>query len=147
MDPYRYAPPPTVVDSLFAVPIHIEAVTGTIVFDGGTKTATADAEMQFTVGPDAGYPIFDLRQTIATAELDGTSVPPADMEHHNFGGGVNAQLRVIERWLDAGTTHTLVLGYPLGEPNSPNARDIVWEADPPASPLIFSSATLTRRDI
>ena len=68
---------------------------------------TAATEMQFTVGLDTGYPILDLHQQIASTTLDGVAVPSAEMAHHDSGGGTNAELRVLERWLTAGSTHSL----------------------------------------
>jgi hypothetical protein len=99
-------------------------VTASIVFDGTSKTAQCTAQMQFTLGPDAGYPFFDIRQTIATALLDGA---PVAIAHHDFGGGADAELRIMERWLAAGSAHTLTLTYALGTPDAPNARAIIWE--------------------
>lgn len=128
MSQFRYAPPSTTVDGLFAVSIQVEAVNGTITFDAAARAASATAEMQFTVGPDSGYPIFDLRQEIASATLDGVAVPPSDMAHHDFGGGANAELRVLERWLAARSAHLLALSYPVGTPDAPNARGVVWES-------------------
>lgn len=136
MSVFKYAPGPKVVDGLTAVPIHIDQVTGTMVFNGSSKTASCTAVLQFTVGPDGGYPFFDLRQTISTAKLDGVSFPVADLDHHDFGGGPDSELRVIEQWLAAGTSHTLELTYALGTPQAPNARAIIWE--PSSARLSFS---------
>jgi len=110
-----------------AVPVHINLVTASIIFDGASKTTQCTAEMQFTVGPDAGYPYFDLRQTVSTAILDGTSLPVSNIAHHDFGGGSDAELRILEQWLAADSSHTLALGYDLTTPDAPNARAIVWE--------------------
>ncbi len=128
MSPFDHAPSPKFVDGLFAVPIHIDGVTASIVFAADTGTTLCVAEMQFTVGPDSGYPFFDLRQTIETALLDGTPLPASDLGHHDFAGGPNCDLRILESWLDAGTSHTLSLTYTLGTPSSPNARAILWDA-------------------
>ena len=127
MSAFRHAPPPHAVDGLFAVPVRVDQITATFQINASTKTASATAEMAFTVGPQDGYPVFDLRQTISTATLDGIAVPPADIAHHDFGGGANAQYRILERWLTAGTAHVLALGYTLGTPAAPNSRGLVWE--------------------
>jgi hypothetical protein len=52
-----------------------------------------------------------------------------EIAHHDFGGGDNAEMRILQRWLAADTTHVLALDYPLSTPSSPNARGLVWEAD------------------
>ena len=74
---FHLAPPPKTVDGLLAVPIDIQAISATFVFDGAAQTASADATITYTVGPDAGNPIFDLRQTITEAWLDGAPFPLA----------------------------------------------------------------------
>ncbi|WP_235756248.1 hypothetical protein [Paracoccus salsus] len=107
----------------------IDQITAAFQIDGSTKSASATAQMAFTVGPHDGHPVFDLRQTISSATLDGVSVPPAGIAHHDFDGGPDAQMRVLERWLTAGTSHVLALSYSLGTPASPNARGLVWEAE------------------
>jgi hypothetical protein len=128
MSVFRYAPRPKVVDGLTAVPIHLDLVTASIVFDGSTKTTQCTAETLFTVGPDGGYPYFDLRQAIDTASLDGSPLAIADVAHHDFGGGTDTELRILERWLAAGSAHTLGLSYGLATPDAPNARAIIWES-------------------
>jgi hypothetical protein len=122
------APPPITVDGLHAVPVRVDQITASFQIDAAAKTASATAEMAFSVGPEDGFPVFDLRQTILAATLDGSLVPPSDIAHHDFGGGANAQMRILERWLTAGTAHVLALTYPLDTPASPNSRGLVWEA-------------------
>ena len=129
MSVFRYAPGPLIVDGLIAVPIHIDLITAAIVFDGATKDTQCSAEMQFTVGPEGGYPYFDLRQGIETATLDGMPLAISEIAHHDFGGGTNAELRVLERWLAANSSHTLAFTYGVDTPNAPNARGIIWESD------------------
>lgn len=129
MNVFQYAPGPKLVDGLMAVPIHIELVTANIIFNGTTKTASCTAEMQFTVGANAGYPYFDIRQTIETATIDGSALAISDLSHHDFGGGADAELRILQRWVAADSVHTLVLTYQLTTPNAPNARAIIWEPD------------------
>lgn len=128
MSEFSQAPPPVTVDGHYAVPVRVDQITASFQIDASAKTASATAEMAFTVGPETGYPVFDLRQTISTAMLDGSPVSPSDIAHHDFGGGANTQMRILERWLTAGTAHVLALGYPLDTPASPNARGLVWEA-------------------
>lgn len=128
MSVFQYTPGSKFVDGLMAVPIHLNLVKANIVFDGSTKTTQCTAEIQFTVGPDAGYPYFDLRQTINTAVLDGTPLIVSNIAHHDFGGGADAELRILEQWLAADSSHTLVLTYALTTPDAPNARSVIWES-------------------
>ncbi len=134
-DPFAHAPPVKVVDGLTAVAIDIQTVVATIVFDAAAKSATLDAVVDFTMGPVAGNPVFDLRQPITAATLDGVSVPPAQMAHHDFGGGSDAKLRVIERVLAPGSANTLTLHSTLATPDAQNANPIGW--DPVSTRLYF----------
>lgn len=131
---FDLAPPSKTVDGLLAVPIDIQQVNATLVFNGSTSFGDGDATMQFVVGPQDGNPIFDLRQTITGAWLDGASVPVAHMAHHDFGGGTHSQLRVLESVLAAGSTHTLRVTYDLGVPQASTAGSyqpaITWTAGP-----------------
>ncbi|HEY0060651.1 MAG TPA: hypothetical protein VGC21_00945 [Telluria sp.] len=115
---FHLAPPPKTVDALVAVPIDIQTVDAAFVFDGATSTATADVTISYTVGPTAGNPIFDLRQTIAAAWLDGVALPPAQLAHHSFGSASFTDLRVIASVQAAGSVHTLRLQYPLATPDA-----------------------------
>ncbi|HZW43356.1 MAG TPA: hypothetical protein VFF32_03045 [Dermatophilaceae bacterium] len=115
---FDLAPQPKTVDGLLAVPIDIASIDATLVFDGGTQTASADATITYTVGPTAGNPIFDLRQTVGQAWLDGAPFPPGQLAHHGFGTGAFTDLRVVESVQGAGSVHTLRLQYPLAMPSS-----------------------------
>lgn len=128
MTVFHNAPRPKLVDGLLAVPMHIINVSATITFDAATQSASATAEMTFEVGPDAGSPIFDLRQTIISATLNGVVITIGDLVHHDFGLGLDHGLRIIDRTLAAGSTHVLSLTYAVDLPNAPNARDVVWLA-------------------
>lgn len=79
---FDLAPPAKIVDGLMAVPIDVRRITASLTFDGATQTAAGDATLEFVVGPQAGNPIFDLRQTITAAWLDGVAVPVARLGHH-----------------------------------------------------------------
>lgn len=126
MNVFQNAPPPSLVDGLQAVPIHITNVAAAITFAAAMQSASATAEMAFEVGPDTGSPIFDLRQTITGASLDGTAIAVDDLAHHDFGPGTSHGLRIIDRTLAAGTAHVLNLTYNVDQPDAPNARDVVW---------------------
>lgn len=133
--PFRHAPPVVNIDGLQAVPIDITNVTASFIFDAATQTATADATMAFVMSPATGHPIFDLRQTIIEAWLDGVSIAPSDLDHHDFGGGLDAELRIAESSppLAAGSSHTLRVRYNLTLPQASTAGSyqpqITWNSD------------------
>jgi hypothetical protein len=131
---FDLAPPAKVVDGLLAVPIDIQRVTAILAFDGATSSGTGDATVEFTMGAQAGRPIFDLRQTIGAAWLDGAPLAAAALAHHDFGGGLQAQLRVIDAPLAAGSAHTLRVTYALGLPQASGAGSyqpgMTWSGGP-----------------
>ena len=115
---FYLAPPSKTVDGLLSVPIDIESINAVFTFDGAAQTATADATIVYTVGPTAGNPIFDLRQNVTQAWVDGAVFPVAQLAHHDFGTGMFTNLRVIEAAQAAGSVHTLRVRYVLALPNS-----------------------------
>ncbi len=115
---FDLAPPSKTVDGLLAVPIDIQSINAVFTFDGPAQTATADATIAYTVGPTAGNPIFDLRQNITQAWVDGVAFPVAQLAHHDFGVGTFTNLRVIEAVQAAGSVHTLRVQYGLALPDS-----------------------------
>jgi hypothetical protein len=115
---FHIAPPAKTVDGLLAVPMDIQSIDGSFLFNAGTSVATADVTISYTVGPTAGNPIFDLRQPITEAWLDGAVFPPAQLASHSFGAGMFDTLRVIESVQAAGSVHTLRVKYTMGIPNS-----------------------------
>src|SRR5712691_9101834 len=131
---FDLAPPAKTVDGLVAVPIDIQKITASLIFDGATSSGKGDATVEFTTGPQNGNPIFDLRQTITAAWLDGASLPVAQLAHHDFGGGTDAELRIVESILPSGTTHTLRVTYSLGTPQASTfgtyLPGLTWSAGP-----------------
>lgn len=131
---FDLAPPPATVDGLQAVPVDIQSIDAHLTFEGATASGTADVTLQFVMGPVDGHPVFDLRQTITAAWLDGASLAPAKLAEHDFGGGADAQLRIVEVSLAAWTTHALRLTYNLGPPQAPTIGsylpEMVWSAGP-----------------
>ncbi|MFZ1528163.1 MAG: hypothetical protein WAT19_05395 [Ferruginibacter sp.] len=115
---FHIAPPPKNVDGLLAVPIDIQTINGSFIFDAGAQTAVADVTILYTVGPAAGNPVFDLRQTITQAWLDGAIFPAAQLASHSFGPGSFDKLRIIESLQAAGSVHTLRVQYDLAVPQS-----------------------------
>ena len=115
---FHIAPPPKTVDGLFAVPMDIQSINGSITFNAATSVALADITIDYIVGPTAGRPFFDLRQNISSAILDGAAFPVAQLASHNFDTGTYTTLRVIDDVQAALSYHTLQLQYTLGTPQS-----------------------------
>jgi hypothetical protein len=116
---FHLAPPAKGVDGLLAVPVNILRVKAKLTFDGGTFSGKGDATIRFLMGPEGGCPIFDLRQTVTEVWLNGNSIPVSKIARHDFGGGPNAGLLVLDAVLPAETEHTLRLVYDLGPPQAP----------------------------
>ncbi len=123
----EHAPPVTQVDGLTAVPIDILDLSAVVTIDAATKSANATATLHFRVGPDAGSPLFDLRQVIVGAALDGDPIDPILLKARDLGGGPGATMRVLNAPLLACSEHTLELTYKLQKPGSPESKDLVWE--------------------
>jgi len=144
---FALAPPPRTVDGLAAVPIDIQTVDAVFVFDGAASAAGADATITYTVGPTGGNPIFDLRQEITSAWLDGAPFAPAQLAHHDFGSGSFTDLRVIEAVQGAGAVHALRVQYPLATPNSQLGGSYLpaleWSAGPRLR-FVFGLSDLNR---
>lgn len=113
-----YAPDPILVGGVTAVPISIQSVTAVVQCDCVIATATATATIVFSVGLHPGRPIFDLRQTIISARLDGVAIATSDLSHHIFNGDSAARMRVLDRDMAAGSTHILEFDYEIEEPAS-----------------------------
>jgi hypothetical protein len=124
---FHLAPPVRVVDGLTAVPIDIQQLDATVILDAATRRIQADATFQFVMGGTAGCPMFDLRQTIQEAYLNGAAIPPINLAQHDFGGGPDAQLRIVNSSLPASSTNTLRLLYEITQPQSPSSQPIAWE--------------------
>lgn len=120
-DNFHLAPLATTVDGLVAVPIDIQHLEASFEFDAAASMCIVDATIDFIMGPTDGNPIFDLRQTIDDAWLDGSTIAPALLDHHDFGGGADARMRIVETALPAGTAHTLRLVYTLALPDADNS--------------------------
>ncbi|TWF76645.1 hypothetical protein FHX44_112540 [Pseudonocardia hierapolitana] len=115
---YELAPPPTPVDGLLAVPIHIQDVQATVSFDGAASIGRADVTLTYEIGPTTGSPLLDLRQTIGQVWVDGTPTDPSDLAARNVGAGSFSTVRVLDAVQDAGSVHTLRVAYQLGPPDS-----------------------------
>jgi hypothetical protein len=112
---FDFAPPPAPAAGGLAVPIDVQRVEARLRFNP-LVADTLDATVEFVTGPVDGFPVFDLRQTVRLAWLDGEPVPPDRLAHHDLGGGPGAEMRVIERVLPASTAHALRVVADLGPP-------------------------------
>jgi hypothetical protein len=115
---FAHAPPSVVVGDLLAVPIHIRALRASVVLDARNRRGHVDAHMHYRVGPRSGCPLFDLRQSIDHAWLDGRPIATARLRPRDVGEGPSATVRVVDLPQSAGSTHMLRLGYRLAQPHS-----------------------------
>ena len=131
---FDLAPPAVTVGGITVVPVDLQTIDARLVFDGASSTATGDATITFTVGPTAGRPMFDLRQPITAVWLDGAPLPVAQILTRDLGGGVGAEMRVLDTVLAAGSVHTLRLTYGVSLPLSPAGGGyppgLTWTAGP-----------------
>jgi hypothetical protein len=117
---FDLAPPPAALaGGGTAVPIDIASIDAHLTFDAAAQAAHGTASLAFVVGPAAGRPVFDLRQTITEVVLDGLALPVTAVPGVDLGGGPGAEVRVLDAVLASGTGHTLAVGYDVGPPASP----------------------------
>ncbi len=125
---FRFAPPPSEAYGLKRVFADVDRLEARAVFDVATQKADASATLYFQMGDEAGNPVFDLRQQITYAELDG--VPMEDPNWAlRFRGFESGSLRATDARLDACTSHELYLEYELGEPlpDVQNGTAPIWK--------------------
>ena len=115
---FASAPPPTAVGGLLAVPIHIQDLRATVLLDAASLTAVADATMTYAVGPTAGNPVFDLRQTVDRCWLDGVRIDPALISARDVGAGPFSTVRVLDVVQPTGSVHRLRVKYRLNLPRA-----------------------------
>jgi hypothetical protein len=120
------APHPKVVDGLLAVPVDIQQVDSHVIFDMSKRTAHVKSTVQFISGSRDGNPIFDLRQDILQAHLYKERFPIEMMQHHDFDGGHDAELRILDKVLPSGTENILTLIYDLNQPQCLHSQPIGW---------------------
>lgn len=86
--------------------------------------------MTFMMGSEEGYPIFDLRQTIQTASLNGESLKLEQLSDQSFNDEEDAKLKVIESSVSGNSLNTLTLVYELEKPKAAGLRgfDVInWQ--------------------
>jgi hypothetical protein len=108
------------------VPIDLHRLEATVRFDPAARHAEVRAQLEFRVDGPTGRPAFDLRQPIGEARLDGQSLSPDAMVHHDLGAGEASRMRVLDVVLDAGTWHRLDLRYDLTTPEATGAQPLEW---------------------
>ena len=115
---FDHAPPPVRVNGRLLVPVHVTGLGAMVIFDARSRTAVCQARLAYNVGPNTGYPLWDLRQSITHAWIDGVPIAPSSIAELELGEGPAATLRVIPQSQAAGSAHTLRLRYALGIPRS-----------------------------
>ncbi|MEV0343883.1 hypothetical protein AB0H49_33220 [Nocardia sp. NPDC050713] len=113
---FAHAPPPTTVDGLRAVPIHIHDLRAAVTLDTAGEVAFTRATMTYIVGPHSGSPSFDLRQPVRTCILDGEAIDPGRIAARDVGAGPHGTVRVVDAVQDAGSAHQLTVAYELAAP-------------------------------
>jgi hypothetical protein len=126
---FELAPEPKNIDGLSAVPIDIQQLDAHVIFDLHVHKAKVEATIDFVVGPDEGNPFFDLRQDIDSAYINDEQIPINKLRHHDFKGGDNSELRILEKVLSANSRNKLRLDYELSKPQSHFSRPIGWDND------------------
>ena len=120
------APLPVALSGRLAVPIDIERLRASVRFDVASRVADVSARLEFRLDGPSGHPVFDLRQTIGTAVLDGSAVPPDALGYCDMGAGEEARMRVVDVSCSDGPPHLLELGYHLEAPDATGAPGVGW---------------------
>src|ERR1700678_121422 len=119
-------PPPVQLQGHLAVPVDVQRLTASVRFDAASQVAEVSASVELTVDGPTGYPVFDLRQQIEEASLDGRALPPDALGYVDMGAGHDARMRAIEVECESGSAHVLSLRYRLGTPEATGALPIAW---------------------
>jgi hypothetical protein len=109
-----------------AVPIDMARLVASVRLDAASQVAEVSARLEFRLDGPAGCPVFDLRQPVREASLDGSPLPPDALAHCDMGAGENARMRVVDVACPDGSAHRLELGYRLGTPQATGAVPIGW---------------------
>ncbi|MDP6964055.1 MAG: hypothetical protein QGF46_07810, partial [Planctomycetota bacterium] len=123
---HQYAPPVIEVDGLRGIPIDIISVDTQMSFDFETQTVSVISDMNFKMIGEKGFPLFDLRQNISSAALNGEDIDVNLMAAHDFGPATGT-MRILEIECKPKVTNVLHFEYTLSKPSSPAAIDVLWE--------------------
>lgn len=127
-------PPPFAVDGVAHVLLDLRSVAAELVFDTAAREIRGAAVVQFTAGSVAGYPLFDLRQSVVRAVLDGEELEPGTLVHVDLPAGDTTMI-AVQRLLEPCSEHTLELEYAVEAPNSGASFVFVGDAVAWASQL------------
>jgi hypothetical protein len=104
----------------------VTSISATLHFDCRSRTARGSATVRFRAPELPG--VFDLRQRIESATLDGSALDPERLAH------TTDDVRVIGVDLDPGE-HELVVEYAIGTPAATDAVPLGWTLQRPG--LLF----------
>jgi hypothetical protein len=124
--PATPSPPPTIVDGRRIVAPDVETIDASLRFDVVAREAIGEASVHFRAGEVTGHPALDLRQPVESVVLDGTKLDPDAFVPFDLGGGPNAEMRILDISLEAGSRHRLDVGYRLGTPQAEGSEAIGW---------------------
>jgi len=139
---FSLAPSPREVRGGLAVPVDFERVEAQVTLDAKHHIARAVAAVEFELGKHSGFPIFDLRQSVETARLDGRTVSAKRMTQQVLGRDPKAHMRVLQADLEAHSRHRLELEYELRRPRSERAVGIEWDGVEPLAQWDFFMSDL-----
>ncbi len=103
-------PPPFTVDGVAHVLLDLRRVDAELVFDTTTQEIRGAAVVDFAAGSVAGFPLFDLRQSITRAVLDGEELAPGTLVEVELPAGDTTMI-AVQRLLEPCSEHTLELEY------------------------------------
>jgi hypothetical protein len=106
------APPSFVYQTSKVVPVDFETLHIDYSFDVSARTATARAELIFTLGSEAGFPIIDLVPVPTAIMLNGIPVDVADFPVIDAPTLVT-KFRILKKNLLPNSTHKIEISYPL----------------------------------
>ncbi|MCB9565947.1 MAG: hypothetical protein H6710_01760 [Myxococcales bacterium] len=109
------APPPLDHEGVALVPIDIKSVEAELRFNAITRQHRGAATVDFESGPIEGAPLFDLRQQITRAVLDGEELPLSQVALV-APPAMDATMLAVGRVLEPCTAHRLELEYTLTNP-------------------------------
>lgn len=107
------SPPSFDRDGHTLVPIDVLELDARLEFDATGASASAHARMRFRLGPEAGLPLFDLRQTITAASLDDVPLGAGVVEVRPTSDP-SQRMQVVNAELARCSEHVLELDHAVG---------------------------------
>lgn len=107
------APPSEQVIGGLAVPIDVQLLEADVMLRIADQKALAKSRMSFLLGPTGGFPVFDLRQTPMSVELDDEPLDVGLIERVEFASTDTGGVLVLHRELQPCSRHELVIEYEL----------------------------------